>query len=234
MAPTTRSKTRSARTYALIKLLRRDRTHYGFTYTEGLNICPQPWNNKSCEAGGLYACELKDFFKWFTHHPDIAEVAWVEVPADARVARFDDKIKASKLVLTGFMPVHEAIHLAVRAGADLHAYNDYALLWVSMRGYAECMRALLEEGANVHTHNNRAIVNASYFGYTECVRLLLGAGADIHADNHALRHASCNGHIECVRLLLEAGANAHANNDEALILASRHGHLECVRLLRSS
>ena len=68
------------------------------TYTEGLNICPQPWNDEGC-AGGLYACELRHLFEWIHLYPDITEVAWVDVPADAHVARFDTKIKASRLIL---------------------------------------------------------------------------------------------------------------------------------------
>ena len=136
MAPTTRSQTRG-RTLpdALIKLLRTDRTHHGYTYTEGLNICPEPWNKGHCTPGGLYACSLRHLFEWITLYPDITEVAWVDVPADAQVARFDTKLKASKLVLTGFMPISKAVDLAIQEGVDIHFNKDQALRWASSSGH---------------------------------------------------------------------------------------------------
>jgi len=153
MAPTTRSQTRRARPNALIKILRTGRTHYDHTYTEGLNVCTQPWNAGDCTPGGLHACELRHLFNWFFLYDDIAEVAWVDVPADAWVARFPTKIKASKLVLTGSMPVENAICLALQAGgADIHFKNDHAFRWASKRGYTECVRLFLQAGADVLAH----------------------------------------------------------------------------------
>ena len=132
MAPTTSSQTRPD---ALIKLLRSGRTHHGYTYTEGLNICTQPWNDEECGSGGLYACELHHIFEWINLYPDITEVAWVDVPANTRVARFPTKIKASALVLTGFMPIEEAIRLAIQAGDDVHFNDDQALRYASASGH---------------------------------------------------------------------------------------------------
>jgi Ankyrin repeats (3 copies) len=199
MAPTTRSQTRRAHPNALIKLLRTGRKHYDQTYTEGLNICAQPWNAESCTPGGLYACELRHIFEWISLYPDITEAAWVDVPADALVARFNIKIKASKLVLTGFMPLAKAVTLALQAGANI---NTQALFNATYKGHTECVRLLLQAGANVHAQADKALRYASYNGHTECVRLLLQAGADAHAQgDEALCWASCNGHTECVRLL---------------------------------
>ena len=182
----------------LIKLLRTGRRHYDHTYTEGLNICPQPWNNEGC-AGGLYACELRHLFEWIHLYPDITEVAWVDVPADAHVARFDTKIKASRLILKGFMPIAEAIRHAIQAGADIHVHD---VRKASSYGDTEIVRLLLQAGADVHAHNDEALHIASFNGHTETVRLLLQAGADVHArDDHALRMASWLGHTECMRLL---------------------------------
>jgi Ankyrin repeats (3 copies) len=232
MAPTTRSQSRRARTGVLIKVLRTSRTHHGYTYTEGLNVCTQPWDDGDCSPGGLYACELRHLFRWLSLYPDITEVAWVDVPADALVARFDTKIKASKLVLRGFMPIAEAARLALEAGADVHADDDQALRSASTYGHTEVVRILLKAGANVHALNDYALRWASHNVNTEVVRLLLEAGADVHAsDDEALRSVSASGHTECVRLLLNAGADVHAQDDHGLRLASASGHTEVVRLL---
>jgi hypothetical protein len=55
----------------LVKLLRTGRTHYDYTYTEGLNVCTQPWDDGHCTPGGLYACELRHLFDWISLYPDI-------------------------------------------------------------------------------------------------------------------------------------------------------------------
>ena len=232
MAPLTRSQTHRARPNALIKFLRAGRTHYDHTYTEGLNICRQPWNNGICTDGGLYACPLRDFFEWVTLYPDITEVAWVEVPENARREWFDTKIKASMLVLTGFMSVADAMHLAVRAGANIHFNNDKALRSASEHGNTDLVKLLLQAGADVHAYADGALRNATLYIRPETVRVLLQAGADVHVDNDkALHVASSNGYIECVRLLLQAGADVHALDDRALCVAAYFGHTECVRLL---
>ena len=180
MAPITRSQSRRARPDVLIKLLRTGRRHYDHTYTEGLNVCTQPWNDEECEPGGLYACELRHLFAWINLYPDITEVAWVDVPADAHVARFDTKIKASALVLTGFMPIEEAIRLAIQAGADVHFNDDQALRWTSFYGHLSVVEVLVKAGANVHAGNDAALRYASERGHLSVVEFLVKAGADVH------------------------------------------------------
>ena len=247
MAPTTRSQTRRARPDALIiKLLRTGRRHYDHTYTEGLNVCTQPWNDEECGSGGLYACELRHIFEWINLYPDITEVAWVDVPADAHVARFDTKIKASALVLTGFMPIEEAIRLAIQAGADVHAVDDQALRWASRYGHLSVVKVLVKAGADVHAadddalrsasashaDNDYALRRASMYGHLSIVKVLVKAGADVHADNdYALRWASFHGHLAVVKVLVKAGANVHAVDDQALRYASQDGHLPVVEVL---
>ena len=233
---------------ALIKLLRTGRRHYDHTYTEGLNICTQPWNDEECGSGGLYACELRHLFEWITLYPNITEVAWVDVPADAQVAQFDTKIKASALVLTGFMPIEEAVTLAIQAGADVHAKNDYALRYASMYGNLPVVKVLVKAGADVHAadddalrsasashaDNDYALRRASMYGHLSIVKVLVKAGADVHADNdYALRMASMYGNLPVVKVLVKAGANVHAGNDAALRWASENGHLPVVEFLKT-
>ena len=215
--------------HRLIKLLRTCRQHYDHTYTEGLNVCTQPWRN-GWGSGGLYACELRHLFEWITLYDDITEVAWVDVPADAQVARFATKIKASALVLTGFMPIAEAVALAVQAGADI--YTGYALRWASENGHLSVVEVLVKACANVHVADDDALRLASENGHLPIVKLLVHAGADVHAmGNMALRMASYYGHLSVVEFLVQAGANVHADDDWALIEASARGHLDVVEFL---
>ena len=225
MAPTTRPD-------ALIKLLRTGRRHYDHTYTEGLNVCTQPWDDRPCTPGGLYACELRHLFEWITLYPDITEVAWVDVPADAQVARFDTKIKASALVLTGSMPIEEAVDLALQAGADVHAKDDGALRRASSSGRLAVVEFLVTAGANVHAQDDEALRWASGYGHLAVVEFLVQHGANVHAaDDEALRWASEVGHLAVVEVLVTAGANVHARDDYALLYASKNGHLSVVKFL---
>ena len=231
MAPTTRSQTRRARPDALIKLLRTGRRHYDHTYTEGLNVCTQHWRN-GWGSGGLYACELRHLFAWINLYPDIIEAAWVDVPVDAQVAWFPKKIKASKLILTGSMPIAEAVALAIQAGANDHANNDEALRWASRNGHLSVVEFLVQTGVNIHAYNDYALRYASDYGHLAVVEFLVTAGADVHADNdYALRWASENGHLPVVEVLVKAGANVHTNDDEALRVASLNCHLSVVEVL---
>ena len=227
------STTRRARPDALIKLLRTGRRHYDHTYTDGLNVCTQPWDGGLCTPGGLYACELRHLCEWISLYPDITEVAWVDVPDDAQVARFPTKIKASALVLTGSMPISTAVGLAIQAGADVHADNDYALHWASKYGHLSVVEFLVKAGANVHANNNEALRWASEYGHLPVVEFLVKAGANVADNDYALRWASEYGHLPVVEVLVKAGANVHADKDYALRWASKYGHLPVVEFLKT-
>jgi hypothetical protein len=175
MAPITRSITRSLAALGpdtLVKALRSDRTHHGYTYVLGLNTCPQPFNDNDYSDGGLYACRLKDLLLWVSLYPDIDTVAVVEVPEDAQRCELDTKIKASALVLTRFLPLLEAMELALQHGANVHADNDYALRWASDKGHLPVVQFLVQHGANVHADNDYALRWASRNGHLPVVQFL--------------------------------------------------------------
>jgi len=175
MAPITRSITRALAALGpdtLVKALRSDRTHHGYTYVLGLNTCPQPFNDKECADGGLYACRLKDLLIWVSLYPDIDTVAVVEVPEDAQRCELDTKIKASALVLTRFIPLTEAMELALQHGADVHADNDYALRSASYNGRLPVVQFLVQHGADVHACNDSALHWASGNGHLAVVQFL--------------------------------------------------------------
>jgi len=201
MALITRSLSRLGST-TLVKALKADRTHHGYTYVLGLNTCPQPFNDKECANGGLYACRLKNLFHWAFLYPDIDTVAIVDIPEDAQRCEFDTKIKASALVLTRFLPLTEAIELAIQHGADVHANNNNALRWASEYGHLPVIQFLVQHGANVHADNDYALRWASYNGHLPVVQFLVQHGANVHADNDwALRWASIKRHLPVVKFL---------------------------------
>ena len=238
MAPTTRSQTRrlaAPRSFSpdtLVKALRPDLTHHGYTFRLGRNDDPTPWNPEECKAGGLYACELRHLLLWASLYPDIDRVALVRIPEDARVQRFETKLKASALELVEILPLGVALDAALAAGADVHALDDCSLRSASYNGHLEVVQALLKAGADVHTLDDEALRLASAKGHGAVVQALLNAGADVHAlDDSALRGASAKGHLAVVQALLTAGSNVHAKDDWALRWASYNGHLEVVQAL---
>jgi len=203
MAPTTRSLS-ALRPHTLVKALKANRTHHGYTYRLGRNVCPQPFNTDECVYGGLYGCRLEHLLIWASLYPDIDTVALVEIPEDAQTAWFNTKFKASSLVVTRFLPLRTALDIAVKNGADIHANNDYALRGASENGHLPVVQFLVEHGADIHAN-----------------------------DDEALRWASRYGHLPVVQFLVEHGANIHANGDVALRVASEIGHLPVVQFLKS-
>ena len=240
MAPTTRSQTRrlaAPRSFSpdtLVKALRPDFTHHGYTFRLGRNDDPTPWNPEECKAGGLYACELRHLLLWASLYPDIDRVALVRIPEDARVQRFETKLKASALELVEILPLGVALDAALASGADVHAQDDAALRCASRNGHLAVVQTLLTAGANVHAKDDyaHALRCASAKGHGAVVQALLNAGANVHADDdEALRLASMKGHGAVVQALLTAGANVHAQDESALREASANGHGAVVQAL---
>ena len=86
---------------------------------------------------------------------------------------------------------------------------NQSLIDASAQGDAEGVKSLLKAGADVHKGDDYAVRLASEDGRVEVVNLLLDAGANVHArDSRALRSASEYGHDEVVKILTDwKGAN---------------------------
>jgi len=218
----------------LVKALKADRTHRGYTYVLGRNECPQPFNDKECAGGGLYACRLKHLFYWVSLYPDIDTVALVDVPDDAQRVEFATKTKASALVLTHFLPLLDGMTLAVQHGDEVHGDDDYALRYAAEKGHLPIVQFLVAQGADVHALVDYALRYASANGHLPVVQFLAAHGANVHAENDAaLSGASANGHLPVVQFLVQHGADVHALNDYALRLASYYGHTDVFDFLVS-
>ena len=188
------------------KLTNEAETHNGLRYHGGLVVDPLPFNDDpedSCCPGGIYFAgrDTLAFIEGMTWAREVS------LPPNARVVldpSSPEKWRADRVILGPRVPIAQAIPDILAAGADLHAYDDYALRWAAGNGHLPVVQALL------------------------------AAGADLHAnDDHALRWAAGNGHLPVVSALLAAGANVHADDDQALCWAANCGHTEIVKLLQN-
>ena len=55
----------------------------------------------------------------------------------------------------------------------------------SKKGYLELMKIMVSLGADIHTWNENALINACHFGYLEMVMYLYEAGSNIHVEDNS-------------------------------------------------
>ena len=60
----------------------------------------------------------------------------------------------------------------LKAGADVHAQDDYALRWAAELGHTRVVGLLLKAGADVHALGDYALCWAAQLGHTQTVELL--------------------------------------------------------------
>ena len=105
--------------------------------------------------------------------------------------------------------------LLIDRGANVHSFNERALMHAVKHGCLAMARVLLDRGTDVGAQANAPLLAAARQGDLEMVRLLIDGGADVHAQEEgALREARGGGHEAVVALLLERGAIADADADE--------------------
>jgi hypothetical protein len=111
--------------------------------------------------------------------------------------------------------------------------SDELLIKSLSIGFLPGVKLALKNGANIHAYHDEALRWASRNGHKDVVELLLKAGVDVHADDDlALRWALLSGHKDVVELLLKNGANVHADENSALRLALEEGNKDVVELLK--
>jgi ankyrin repeat protein len=128
----------------------------------------------------------------------------------------------------------DVVEVLLEAGANVHAFNDYAVRLASKNGHLDVVKYLVEEhGADVRAQSNNAIKRASENGHLDVVKYLVEeCDVDVHASNDwAVRIASGNGHLDVVKYLVSMRANIHADDDYAVRWASEKGHLNVVKVL---
>lgn len=93
----------------------------------------------------------------------------------------------------------------LRNGANIHAWDDWALCLAVWDGHLEIVKCLVENGANIHARNDLALCWAAKRGYFEIVKCLVENGVDVHGGNDfPLRWAASNGHQKVVEFLKQA------------------------------
>jgi hypothetical protein len=127
------------------KLLTVNRRHKDFTYQEGLNVDPVPFNpSGSCQPGGLYFTTLKHLPEWCCHKwPLIADVT---LPPDARVYKepCGSKWKADKLELSNIRTMTDFFDTLDDATLhELVSQNSSLLSHVRHQTEALCMAAVV-------------------------------------------------------------------------------------------
>jgi len=73
----------------------------------------------------------------------------------------------------------DIVKYLVENGADIHAYDDYALKWSARNGHLDVVKYLLEKGANIHADNDSVLIDSAYYGRLDVVKYLLEKGANI-------------------------------------------------------
>jgi ankyrin repeat protein len=85
----------------------------------------------------------------------------------------DEQEKLDSLLIDAAWDGHtETVRMLLAAGADMHAWNDFALRFAAHNGHTETVKALLAAGANVHAMDDYALCHAAMMGHTETARVL--------------------------------------------------------------
>ncbi|KAF8922946.1 hypothetical protein BGZ58_003556, partial [Dissophora ornata] len=101
---------------------------------------------------------------------------------------------------------------------------DKALRYAVRGNDLEMVKLLMDYEADVHAFNEEAIVVAAHKGHVEILKLLIQAGADVETKAGApLRQAAEGGHAEAVRVLCESGADTMWGGCNALRTAASQG-----------
>ena len=137
-----------------VKLIRKDRTHNGLLFQEGLNCLKETETfdeRRECGPGGLYFCKEEDFGYWICmYKEDLGYVATVTLCPDSNCVAMDSqhKLKADRFLLGPFQPIEKfwtserAKHVVQQDGGALqfvpveHQTAELCLEAVQQNGYA--------------------------------------------------------------------------------------------------
>ena len=104
-----------------------------------------------------------------------------------------------QLLLASEFGYLSVVKLLIDLGADIHAYNDGAIIWASRRGPAD-LRVI-------------STFCRYYREHYSVVKLLIELGANINTlDGNAINWAFYNSHLSVVELLAKNGANIRGHH----------------------
>lgn len=124
------------------KLLRKDLTHHGFSYKEGLNVLNMPFDESACggRPGGLYFSEEKDILSWLHYYDDYEWITEVTIPPGARGVVLQGELKADRIICGPFMRL--STWKAQFTELDLVTRFGMSLLFVEEQTPAVCVAAI--------------------------------------------------------------------------------------------
>ncbi|KAF9913716.1 hypothetical protein BX616_009701, partial [Lobosporangium transversale] len=126
----------------------------------------------------------------------------------------------------------EMVKLLMEYEADVHAFNEEAILVAAQKGHVEILKLLIQAGANIETKNGAPLRQAAEAGHAEAVKVLCESGADTMLGGcSALRTATSQGYDNIIAILLDHGADVNIHEGTPLQLACQHGHEAAVRVL---
>ena len=155
-----------------LKITNSNETHHGLKFKRGLIEDPLKWNNDAnCEPGGIYFTTPKYICKFLEYGIWLREVT---IPDDAKISHGYKKSKANKLIFGKRRDLRkiETWEWLVSIGADIHAWNDYALRMASRNGHLDIVKYLVSKGADIHAWNDYALRMASLNGHLDVVNYL--------------------------------------------------------------
>ncbi|KAG0300225.1 hypothetical protein BGZ98_009352 [Dissophora globulifera] len=126
----------------------------------------------------------------------------------------------------------EMVKLLLEYQADVHAFNEEAIVVAAQKGHIEVLKLLIQAGADIETKAGAPLRRAAECGHVEAVRILCESGADtMWGGCSALRTAASQGSDTIIATLLNHGANVNIHEGTPLQLACQHGHEAAVRIL---
>ena len=79
----------------------------------------------------------------------------------------------------------------VEQGADIHAWDDWALRWVARGGRLDVVKYLIEQGADIHAWDDAALRWSAYEGHLQVANVLRKAAGDKYKCHKCIIKSTC-------------------------------------------
>jgi len=164
---------------------------------------------------------------------------------DALVRRQPSKIQNIRFLNNNLKQQYKALHEVNNFKLNKNIDLNQVLFKYSRLGYLLVIQYLVSIGANIHAYDGYALRWAAEYGHLQVVQYLLNPpvnnflnrkheGVNIHADNnYPFQNAAENGHLQIVKYFVSKGTNIHTLDDESLSYIIENDHLEIVQYLIS-
>jgi len=84
-------------------------------------------------------------------------------------------------------------------GANVHAWDNYALRWAARRGRTDIAKLLLEHGADISSCDNEALRSAAFYFDVDTIKVLVEHGTNVEETITYMK--ICNYHPKTIDLL---------------------------------